>query len=323
MSQPQYTGVEASRAFAPALWRAPVQSSAGLGWQDLVAQRYTRCPPAMMTIPGLHDHVMIAATHGSTRIDGRTARRIDGVIATPETLFLVPRAQPSTWTTDQPVGMLHLFIPPTLFTQLLPATDAAGAERLEIRELVAHRDPVLCQLLAALRGTLEESDPTQPLYANVIIQMLGAHLLRFFSNLTARVLRDIDPPRFGLSVIQLRRVTDQIDTELASNAQLTVAALASELGLSQYHFARLFKRTTGLAVHQYVMQQRITRACHLLGHSSLTISQIALAVGFSDHAHFNRYFVRAIGRAPREFRAQTQTDHKVRMIIQAADTRAS
>jgi AraC family transcriptional regulator len=60
---------------------------------------------------------------------------------------------------------------------------------------------------------------------------------------------------------------------------LTLAELALEAGLSEFHFARMFKQSTRQAPHQYVMQRRMVRAETLVRHSPLSLTEIAMACG--------------------------------------------
>lgn len=73
---------------------------------------------------------------------------------------------------------------------------------------------------------------------------------------------------------------------------LTVELLADMAGLSRYHFSRLFKELSGKTVTEYVTAVRLAQADHLLRHTTLTISEIAAATGFSDIYYFSRTFKR-------------------------------
>lgn len=84
---------------------------------------------------------------------------------------------------------------------------------------------------------------------------------------------------------------------------LTLQALAHEAGYSLFHLAHLFKRDTGLSVKQYILQRRIAEARRiLLEQPALTVDAVALQVGFSDFALFNRSFKRLAGQPPTLYR---------------------
>jgi AraC family transcriptional regulator len=71
--------------------------------------------------------------------------------------------------------------------------------------------------------------------------------------------------------------------------------------LGEFHFARLFKQTTGLPPHQFVIHKRVERAKRLIAAGRLSLSQIAIDVGFSDQSQLNRHFKRLVGVTPKRF----------------------
>ena len=89
---------------------------------------------------------------------------------------------------------------------------------------------------------------------------------------------------------------------LAEN--LALSQVAAEAGLSVFHFARLFKQTTGLAPHQYLIQCRVERAKQMILASSTATAVIAQQVGFCDQSHLTVHFRRIYGVTPKQFRAQ-------------------
>jgi AraC family transcriptional regulator len=99
---------------------------------------------------------------------------------------------------------------------------------------------------------------------------------------------------------QLLRVQALVDAHLSDyigNRQLADCAR-----LSQYHFARAFRRSTGMSPQRYVARRRIERAQYLMLWTDTSLSQIAFDCGFSDQSHFNRVFVKALGETPRAWR---------------------
>lgn len=90
-------------------------------------------------------------------------------------------------------------------------------------------------------------------------------------------------------------VSDRIGTAceyIASHLPepIYVEDLAAIVGLGKSAFSRLFKKSTGRTVPQYVNELRIARACLLLAETDLTVSQIAMDCGFVSPAHFQRQF---------------------------------
>ena len=76
------------------------------------------------------------------------------------------------------------------------------------------------------------------------------------------------------------------------------------VSMSPQHFANLFRRSTGLAPHRYVLGRRIERAAHLLSTTNLSLADITLESGFASQSHFTDVFRKALGTTPRRYRGQ-------------------
>ena len=105
----------------------------------------------------------------------------------------------------------------------------------------------------------------------------------------------------GLPWSRLRRVTEYIEEHL--DRDLTLAELGAVVYMSPYHFARLFRCSTGVPPHRFVVGKRIDCAITLLVARELSIAQIARMVGFRSPSHFTTVFGRVTGLAPKVYRA--------------------
>jgi AraC family transcriptional regulator len=95
-------------------------------------------------------------------------------------------------------------------------------------------------------------------------------------------------------------VTEYIQQNLDKDLRLT--ELAAVVYMSPYHFARLFKCSTGVPPHRFVVGQRLARARACLATQELSIVQISRMVGFRTPSHFTTVFRRATGLTPRGYR---------------------
>lgn len=86
-------------------------------------------------------------------------------------------------------------------------------------------------------------------------------------------------------------------------AAIRVDDLAALVGVSASHLGALFRRATGGGVLAYQTSLRMTRARGLLDRTTLTIAEIARAVGYDDPLYFSRHFRDRHGVSPREYRA--------------------
>jgi AraC family transcriptional regulator len=105
----------------------------------------------------------------------------------------------------------------------------------------------------------------------------------------------------SLPSCRLRRVTDYVQQNL--DKDLTLAELAAVLCMSPFHFARLFKCSTGVPPHRFVVRQRITRARTCLAMEGQSIAQISRMVGYRTPSHFTTVFRRTLGVTPGAYRA--------------------
>lgn len=83
--------------------------------------------------------------------------------------------------------------------------------------------------------------------------------------------------------------------------------IADHVGLSKYHFNRLFTRITGRSPIQYLTQIRLEKAAELIRYSSLSFEEIAQKVGYASGSYFTKVFKQHIGCSPRDYRSGKST----------------
>jgi transcriptional regulator GlxA family with amidase domain len=99
----------------------------------------------------------------------------------------------------------------------------------------------------------------------------------------------------------MKEVVEFIDRHYAK--PLTVAELANRARLSPFHFIRTFRAATGLTPHQYVRERRLDRARHLLSTTTMPVTEVCQAVGFTSLGSFSTLFRRSTGKSPVAYRA--------------------
>jgi len=82
------------------------------------------------------------------------------------------------------------------------------------------------------------------------------------------------------------------------DGQVALSRVAEECGLSVRHFARAFRKSTGVPPYRWLLNQRVERAKELLCNPALPLTSIALACGFSDQSHFTRVFTATVRLSP-------------------------
>ncbi|NLN05956.1 MAG: helix-turn-helix transcriptional regulator, partial [Clostridiaceae bacterium] len=85
------------------------------------------------------------------------------------------------------------------------------------------------------------------------------------------------------------------------NEHITLDTLASQVHLSKYHFARLFKETTRMTVRDYIIQKRLILACEMIW-AGEPLKNIYNACGFTDYSSFYRNFKSFYGLSPSEYK---------------------
>jgi len=148
--------------------------------------------------------------------------------------------------------------------------------------------------LAKMLEDLPDNDDSYRLFGDSITAAMFALLF---------VNRETVAQSGKLANWQLKRVIEYMRERLPDPVQLS--ELASLVGLSQWHFARAFKMSTGKSPYQYQLETRVQEAKLLLIRTDLTVQAIASATGFSDSMHFIRTFKKRVGATPAAWRRET------------------
>lgn len=177
------------------------------------------------------------------------------------------------------------------------AEECLEGKPFELKFQMNLRDPQVKQLIEVLQAEVESGCPSGPLFGETIGQSLMIYLAQRHSSNSP----SIGQPTGGLPRSRLNRALEYIEANLDRALHLDELAKAS--GLSSFHFAKLFKQSTGVSPHQYVLQTRLERAKELLCNPEISLSQVSLEAGFADQSHLTNVFRRFLGVSPAKFRA--------------------
>jgi len=159
-------------------------------------------------------------------------------------------------------------------------------------------DAELNQLLKRFHSEFAAAKPGHKIVMRALIEQLLVQLLRQHS--IARRSDELELSRVGLIDRRIRRSVELMHSQLDQDLSLRDLAAASYL--SPFHFARLFKKITGVTPHNYLAAIRTRKAQLLLAEPDLSINAIAARVGYLSSSHFTKAFRAATGTTPREFR---------------------
>lgn len=158
------------------------------------------------------------------------------------------------------------------------------------------RDPYLSTLSSVLLSAVEQDRTNNQLF----IDQIGLSLIAHFAQTYGGMRPQDSAVGGGLAPWQERRAKEIMRARLASG--LTIADVAAECKLTPSHFARSFRRSTGIAPHEFLSQVRIEEAKHQMLSTKLPLADIALICGFGDQSYFTRVFSRSVGASPGAWR---------------------
>jgi AraC family transcriptional regulator len=208
---------------------------------------------------------------------------------------ILPAHAPLRVRTSQAAETVHCYLEPTFLAHV--AYESANPEQVELMPRISTLDPLVCQIITALRTILETDATNSSFYAESMATALAAHFLRNYST-HQLTLQDF---KGGLPKHKLKQALEYMNAHLSENVSLV--ALSDELQISQFHFCRLFKQSTGMTPHACLIQQRVERSKQLLKQKEYTMLDIALACGFANPSHFAKHFRQHTGISPKQFRA--------------------
>jgi AraC family transcriptional regulator len=174
--------------------------------------------------------------------------------------------------------------------------DAADGERsLESLRLYGgpFRSPAIQSALRKLWAlTDEEGAPSR-----LLARAAGCEILAELCRLSGV---PVAPARGGLAPWARRRCLEVMGTRLSEDISLD--ELAAEAQLSPFHFARMFKQSMGVPPRVYLTRLRVEKACELLELTDLSITRIAVEVGYSSNQVLARVFINHQRMSPSDYR---------------------
>lgn len=224
------------------------------------------------------------------------ARTISCSSSPSSSVCLMPATLATSWDVLGPISLLHFYFSDTHLHQLIEHVWDKDGRSVQLDEVDFAHDPLLIQLFCTTLSQSNWQDPLDQLALDSAAQTALIHTLRHYSQRRLPILR----PTGGLPGWQLKRVADFIEQHLEQS--LTLSDLAGITGLSDFHFARMFKQATGYTPHRYVSHRRLAQARRLLKDSSLNMTEIALQCGFGSSSHFSNRFRAETGASPTQYR---------------------
>ena len=281
-------------------------------WLELLAKHGVGHPKTLnvVEVPGGLVQATIGEPPGRISLDGALANvlmfnisPVQGLRQTREgrsfisdvlhgEMTLMPRGVPSQWSWNSTCDRLDVIVSPGVF---------GDGRSLDVVDRYVFRDSEMEAICRRLYRKLSLNTAPERLYVESQLMKLAVLLLRRHSTVSqaARIL-----PSSGLTRNQARRVLDYIESNLSR--ELTLSELAGIAELSLHHFARMFKKTIGVAPYRYVLERRVERAKLMLRSARTSLVDISLSVGFYSQSHFTSTFGRMVGATPTEFQGSSR-----------------
>ena len=218
---------------------------------------------------------------------GTGSRRLDagGITGWPGAICVMPEGQSSDWEITTPFQFLHLVVPDEPLRALFSRIHDRDARYFDLTEIVYDVASFISKPLGQLANAAVMRDT---LAADEAIAELIHHLPEYRKTLTG-----------GLTARQLRRTDDWIDANL--EARILLSDLAAQVGLSEFHFHRMFRESRGTSPHKWVTMRKIDAVKDRLKKDD-KIAGIAMTFGFSCQSHLTRVFKAQTGMTPAVYR---------------------
>jgi len=265
------------------------------GWSGVTVDIYRPLVDVSERYPALDHHLICYCPSGSARlVQGRDGVIHESLITTGISM-LMPAGYDSLWEGNAS-ATARLRIPTSLIASAGEQIGHRATAQVEIRNIFETRDTVIERVAQILVAELDRKPhPVQALIVDQVSTALAGHLLRAYNAFEPVEQYDLPP----LGKFELARLTEFIEDNL--DRTIGLAELAEIVNVSRFHFARLFKRSTGMTAIGFVEQRRIRRAQSLIQETSLPLVEIALMTGFADQSHFTKRFQRHVGCTPAAF----------------------
>lgn len=295
MSDPRIEVHENGRRI-PAAPHPPLLSASSLLGEGVILEKHVTPQAAEYPEREHLTHVLFLYEGWPSRVDYRLdGQHYESQIRSGH-IWIIPRGVPVYSYFHGPHGGVLLSIMPPQFERHVTPLMHGG--KIELNPKFNFRDAQLEYLLRGLLAVAEDGPQGDALVGDLLV---NAACIRMAKHHAISKLNHA-PQRGGLPMSRLKKVFDFIEANLDKEIRLT--SLASAANMSLYYFATLFRQSTGLSPHQYVLIRRIERAKQLLRSTKLSVLEVGLNLGFEHQNNFARAFRRVTGTTPTHFRRE-------------------
>jgi AraC family transcriptional regulator len=275
------------------LQQAPLLSSDSAGWNGIRLRHY-HLPPYELLEYSPQQNVIIA--HYQNRLS--VERTLDGQTKSLEInrgdLTIVPANTSHTSRWHQALEIVVLVLDPEFMAHV--ASEWIDPNLIRLAPHFSSPDPFISQICLLLKNALTDPTTDSRFYAESMAVALSAHSIEHYS------VKEFSAPNYlgGLPRHKLREAKEYIIDRL--DKDISLESIANRIGMSRYHFSRMFKQSTGLTPYQYLIECRLKKTKELLVNTDLSIADIADITGFSTHSHLTKTFRQHLSVTPKKYR---------------------
>jgi AraC family transcriptional regulator len=240
------------------------------------------------------DHVIMAYPTGVQRLERRSGKSIAIGTARSGVVTIIPAGSSARWDIPGPVDVIQLYLPHATLERV--AREANAPAPGDLVERTGHLDPVTFELLMTATDVLQGNTVLDALFRQQLADLAATRILTEHVGVPTTP----EPIMGGLSPHALRRAIQRLRSE--SDADVSLAALASDAGLSRFHFCRAFRESTGLSPHAWLRQNRLEQAMNMLRGTDAAIATVAAELGYASQTAFTAAFRKLTGETPSDWR---------------------
>ncbi|WP_027555530.1 helix-turn-helix transcriptional regulator [Bradyrhizobium sp. Cp5.3] len=254
--------------------------------------------PLHDVVEPMTDHVIMAYPTGVQRLERRAGKSVAIGTARSGVVTIIPAGSSARWDIPGLVDVIQLYLPQTTLERV--AREAEAPAPGDLLERTGHPDPVTSGLLMSAADVLEGNAVLDALFRQRLTDLVATRILAEHTGAPTA----FEPIMGGLAPHALRRAIERLRSD--SDTDVSLAALASDAGLSRFHFCRAFKESTGLSPHAWLRQHRLEQAMNMLRDTDASIATVAAELGYASQTAFTAAFRRLTGETPSDWRRRTR-----------------
>jgi AraC family transcriptional regulator len=259
-------------------------------WKGVLLEETIYLPPAELLQPQVKEHRIAVNIGDPVYCEYKTGNKWVPIVYPEGSFAIIPNGQGNQIRWFQKMNNIIITLDHKYTNELFEENN------LELAEKRAATDETVWQIAKAFKDELTNPGYGGPVYGDSLAIALAIHI----GSKYRKNKKVIYSPRGKLPAVRLRSIIEYIHLHIGDN--IGIEELSVQACLSPFHFCRIFKTTTGLAPHQYILRLKIDRAIHLIRHKKSSLRDIAYKLGFTDPAHFSNSFKKVTGFTPAQLK---------------------